>query len=161
MKCAVHNCFCFGYSVEKVGSVLLRPSRGQFWHLSVLKLLIYYWEKSCKHFKSSKQIRRELKIQMFPHQNYESLEIKCNFQRPSSSESFLTSTALHLCSCCLCYLGKSLLWKENLYINLNSLFLARKLNRSCVSLSINKFSPDKISTKNAALCIDGRVLPHT
>ena len=32
-----------------------------------------------KHFNSSKQIRRELKIQMFPHQNYELLEIKCNF----------------------------------------------------------------------------------
>ena len=26
---------------------------------------------------------------MFPHQNYEPLEIKCNFQRPSSSELFL------------------------------------------------------------------------
>ena len=32
-----------------------------------------------------RKIRRELKIQMFPHQNYEPLEIKCNFQRPSSS----------------------------------------------------------------------------
>ena len=39
-----------------------------------------------KHFNSSKQIRRELKIQMFPHQNYELLEIKCNFWQPSSSE---------------------------------------------------------------------------
>jgi hypothetical protein len=36
-----------------------------------------------------KKIRRELKIQMFPHQNYEQLEIKCNFQQPSSSESSL------------------------------------------------------------------------
>ena len=32
-----------------------------------------------------RKIRRELKIQMFPHQDYEPLEIKCNFQRPSSS----------------------------------------------------------------------------
>ena len=32
-----------------------------------------------------RKIRRELKIQMFPHQNYEPLEIKCNFQRPSFS----------------------------------------------------------------------------
>ena len=36
-----------------------------------------------------RKIRRELKIQMFPHQNYEPLEIKCNFQQPSSSESSL------------------------------------------------------------------------
>ena len=42
-------------------------------------------KNSCKHFKSSKQIWQELKIQMFPHQNYEPLEIKCN----SSSESSL------------------------------------------------------------------------
>ena len=33
-----------------------------------------------------RKIQRELKIQMFPHQNYEPLEIKCNFQQPSSSE---------------------------------------------------------------------------
>ena len=32
-----------------------------------------------------RKIWRELKIQMFPHQNSEPLEIKCNFQRPSSS----------------------------------------------------------------------------
>ena len=49
-----------------------------------------------KIFKSSKQIRRELKIQMFPHQNYEPLEIKCNFQRPSSSESSLTSSGFKI-----------------------------------------------------------------
>ena len=50
---------------------------------SVLKLLIYYEEKSCKHFKSSKQIRQELKIQMFPHQNYEPLKDNCNLHSPT------------------------------------------------------------------------------
>ena len=39
---------------------------------------IHYWEKSCKRFKSSKQIRRELKIQMFPHQNFEPFKDNCN-----------------------------------------------------------------------------------
>ena len=29
------------------------------------------------------------KIQIFPHQNYEPMEIKCNFQQPSSSDSSL------------------------------------------------------------------------
>jgi hypothetical protein len=39
---------------------------------------INYWEKSCKHFKSSKQIWRELIFQMFPHQNYEPFKDNCN-----------------------------------------------------------------------------------
>ena len=43
---------------------------------------IHYWEKSCKHFKSSKQIQRELRIQIFPHQDYEPQEIKRKFQQP-------------------------------------------------------------------------------
>ena len=49
---------------------LLKPSQGQLWQISVFKLHIHYWEKFCNHFKSSKQVRWELKIQMFPHQNY-------------------------------------------------------------------------------------------
>jgi hypothetical protein len=57
---------------------------------SILTALCF--EIAEKHFKSSKQIRRELKIQIFPHQNYEPLKIKCNYQQPSFSQSSLRVT---------------------------------------------------------------------
>ena len=61
---------------------------------------------------SRKQIRRELKIQIFPRQNYEPLDIKCNFQRLSSSESSLSLIQQKLedppdLTCCSCLLSKS------------------------------------------------------
>ena len=41
-------------SRESGGQFYMRPSQGQFWQLSVLKLYIHYWEKSCKHFNKHK-----------------------------------------------------------------------------------------------------------
>ena len=154
MKCALHNCFGLCYSVEKVGSVLLRPSQGQFWQLSVLKLLIYYWENSCKHFKSSKQIRRELKIQIFPRQNYEPLDIKCNFLRPSSSESSLSLIQQKLedppdLTCCSCLLSKSQTYK----LHINTYWTVRWIKKGLDETHHQKVCYRNLLTNYLSLCL--------
>ena len=69
------------------GQFLLRPSQGQLWQLSVLKLHIKNWPHI--HYwvtKTKTIVEREFQILVLMN-FHEPLEIKCNFQWPSSSDS--------------------------------------------------------------------------
>jgi hypothetical protein len=76
--------FCFCYSVVNVGSVFTEAQPG-----STLTALCFEVAYSLLN----KIVEREFQILTLMN-FYETLEIKCNFQRPSSSDSPLTEFVL-------------------------------------------------------------------
>ena len=86
MKCELHNYFCFGYSVEKVGSARFNFDSSLFWNC------LFTAEKNLVNTSSHQNtFGGNWKFKCDPHKNYEPLEIKCNFQGPSLSELSLKS----------------------------------------------------------------------
>ena len=73
----LHNCFCFGYSVLNVGPVFTEAQPG-----STLTALCFEIAYSLLR----KIVEREFQILTLIN-FHEPLEIKCNFQLPSSSDS--------------------------------------------------------------------------
>ena len=60
--------------LQDFSQFLLTPRQGQLWQLSVLQLHIKNWPHI--HYWVTKT--KQLKIQIFPHQNYEPLKDNCN-----------------------------------------------------------------------------------
>ena len=77
--------FCFCYSVVNVGSVVTEAQPG-----SILTALCFEIAYSLLR----KNVEREFQILVLMN-FHEPLEIKCNFQRPSSSESPLHRQIIH------------------------------------------------------------------
>ena len=89
----LHNCFCFGYSVLNVGPVFTEAQPGS--NLTALCFEIAYSQlrkilKTLQYWvtKTKKNLKRAFQILILTN-FHEPLEIKCNFQQASSSDSSL------------------------------------------------------------------------